>query len=388
MKKWIVYLGFLCTCSAFHAEAQVYNQKFDKRFTNEINSAEDYQKHIQKLQTRLYRDYHKFLTELNFSEAYSRIELLRQDRLNRLKEIRLDLNAKIDYDQQFNDAKHTITRDFNILIDRYEMMYQDELKQSVQLNSNVVDSLHEVKAFLTILESHVEKAAAARQAFETSFEDFERSYDLDVEDKGNIESYSSKQRKLYQLAERVSKHEALGLYYMRIYRGIITLETIDADFRAAAQDLDSLGMANTTRYQRNHSNEIFGQIQKMDKFNDTENELKNNALRVVKNQISNSQKIYVSILKFAVDNRRVLIQERKNIEEYNTVKKDKSNFEDKIDRKAYIANKPSQKYTEKYDNLIEKYREKTLSTLDAFNTSYEELVETYISKYNPINQNF
>jgi len=388
MKKWIVYLGFLCTCSAFNADAQVYNQKFDKRFTNEINSPEDYQKHIQKLQTRLYRDYHKFLTELNFSEAYSRIELLRQDRINRLDEIRLDLNAKIDYDQQFNDAKHTITRDFNILIDRYEMMYKDELKQSLELNANVVDSLHEVKAFLKVLESHVEKAVKARESFESNFEGFERSYDLDIENTDDIEAYSPKQRKLYELTERVSKHESLGLYYMRIYKRIITLETIDADFRAAANDLDSAGMANTAKYQRNHSWEIFNDIQNMGKFNNSENELKNNALRVVKNQMSNSQKIYLSILKFAEDNRSVLIQERKNIEEYNSVRKDKSNFENRLERKAYIENKPSQKYTEKYDNLIAKYREKTLSTLDVFNTSYKELVTNYITKYNPINENF
>ena len=388
MKKWIIYLGFLCTCSAFYAEAQVYNQKFDKRFSNEIKSAEAYQKHIQKLQDRLYSDYHKFLTELSFSEAYSRIELLRQDRLNRLKEIRLDLNAKIDYDQQFNDAEHEITKDFNILIDRYEMIYNDELKQSVKLHSNVVDSLHEYKAYLKVLESHVAHAEESRSTFETNFEKFERSYDLDVEDKGNLEHYSAKQRRLYTLRERVSKLESLTLYYTRIYKKLVTLETIDADFRAAANDLDDEGMVNTIRYQKNHSNEIFGQIQKMEKYNETENELKNNALRVVKNQMSNSQKIYVSILKFSRDNRKVLIQERKNIEEYNAVKKDKSNFKDRQDRKAYIANVPSQKYSEKYDNLIEKYREKTLNTLDAFNNSYQELVTEYISKYNPINQNF
>lgn len=388
MKKWIIYLGFLSTCSAFYAEAQVYNQKFDKRFSNEIESAEDYQKHIQKLQTRLYSDYHKFLTELDFSRAYSRIELLRQDRLKRLNEIRLDLNAKVDYDQQFNDAKHEVTKDFNILIDHYEMIYKDELKQAVSLNSHVVDSLHEYKAYLKVLESQVEKAVSARENFEKNFEDLERTYDIEIEDKGDIEAYSSRERKIYTLKEKISKHEALALYYTRIYKRIITLETIDTDFRAAADSLDSLGMANTIRYQKNHSREIFGEIQRMDKFNETENELKNNALRVVKNQMSNSQKIYISILKFSQDNKKVLIQERKNQAEYDRVKDDKSNFEDKDERKKYIDNPPSQKYTEKYENLIKKYREKTESTLSEFDASYKELVDAYITKYNPINQNF
>jgi len=126
----------------------------------------------------------------------------------------------------------------------------------------------------------------------------------------------------------------------------------------------------------------------MGKFNDKENELKNNALRVVKNYMSNSQKIYLSILKFSQDNKKVLIQERKNIEEYTSVIKDKSNFDNRQDRKAYIENIPSQKYTEKYNNLIQKYREKTENTIDAFDVSYKELVDTYILKYNPINQNF
>lgn len=388
MKKWIICLGFLCTCSAFYAEAQVYNQKFDKRFSNEIKSAEDYQKHIQKLQIRLYGDYHKFLTELNLSKAYSRIELLRQERLDRLNEIRLDLNAKIDYDQQFNDAEHEVTKAFNILIDRYKMIYNDELKQSVTLNANVVDSLHEYKSYLKVLESHVKNAVESREIFEGNFENMERSYDLDIENKDDLEAYSAKQRKIYTLTERVSKHEALALYYTTISKHLITLETIDEDFRAAAEDIDSVGMANTIRYQKNHSNEIFGLIQNMGKFNDKENELKNNALRVVKNYMSNSQKIYLSILKFSQDNKKVLIQERKNIEEYTSVIKDKSNFDNRQDRKAYIENIPSQKYTEKYNNLIQKYREKTENTIDAFDVSYKELVDTYILKYNPINQNF
>lgn len=388
MKKWIIYLGFLSTCSAFYAEAQVYNQKFDKRFSNEIKSAEDYQKHIQKLQTRLYSDYQKFLTELNFSEAYSRIELLRQDRLNRLNEIRLDLNAKIDYDQQFNDAEHEITKDFNILIDRYEMIYKNELKQSVELNSNGLDSLHEVKQFLNVLESHVETAVSARNRFENNFEKFETAYDIQIENTANIETYSPKQRKIYELQETVSKQEALGLYFTKLYKDILILETIDADFRKASLDMDIPEMENTIRYQKNHSKEIFTRISLMEKFNGSENELKNNALRSVKNYMSNSQKIYVSILKFTVDNKKVLIQERKNIDEYESTIEDKSNFKDRKDMMAYINNPPSKKFTEKYFSLIKKYREKTENTLNEFNISYEELVKEYVKKYNPINQNF
>lgn len=388
MKKWIIYLGFLSTCSAFYAEAQVYNQKFDKRFSNEIKSAEDYQKHIQKLQTRLYSDYQKFLTELNFSEAYSRIELLRQDRLNRLKEIRLDLNAKIDYDQQFNDAEHEVTKDFNILIDRYEMIYKNELKQSVELNTNGLDSLHEVKQFLNVLESQVETAVSARNRFENNFEKFETAYDIQIENTDNIETYSSKQRKIYELKETVSKQESLALYFTKLYKDILILETIDADFRKASLDMDIPEMENTIRYQKNHSKEIFTRISLMEKFNGSENELKNNALRSVKNYMSNSQKIYISILKFTVDNKKVLIQERKNIDEYESTIEDKSNFTDRKDMKAYIENPPSVKYTEKYFSLIKKYREKTENTLNEFNISYEELVKEYITKYNPINQNF
>ncbi len=388
MKKWIVYLGFLCTCSAFTAEAQVYNQKFDKRFSNEIKSAEHYQTHIQKLQSRLYEDYSSFLTELNFSEAFSRIELLRQDRIKRLNEIRLDLNAKIDYDQQFNDAKHTITKDFNVLIDHYEKLYDNELKRSVELNTNSIDSLHEIKTYLNVLESHVQKAVTARETFQNNFENFETSYDLEVVDKGNIENYSSKQRKLYELGERVSKHESLALYATKIYKDLLIMETIDADFRNSAFDLNEEEMQNAIRYQKNHSTEIFQRISMMEKYNGTENEFKNNALRSVKNYMSNSQKIYISILKFCVDNRTVLVQERKNIDEYEQTLSDKANFKDKHEMRAYALNPPPNKYTLKYFSLIKKYREKTENTLNAVNASYNELVRIYITKYNPINQNF
>lgn len=388
MKKWLIGLSILCVVPTIDLEAQVYNKKFDKRFSEEIHSAEHYQNHIQKLQKRLYTDYHNFLTELNFSQAYNRIELMRQDRIERLEEIRYDLNHKIDYDQQFNDAKNEITKDFNILIDHYLSLYQREIKTNVQIFSNKLDSLPEYKEYLKTLTAQVNKATTSRSVFETNFDEFQENYNIAIENKEELEEYSPLERKLFVLSDKIDKIESLTLYVTKINKDLTLLETIDFDFREAVKNMDAVGMENTIKYQRNHSNEVYSRINNLGKYNDTENELKSNALRVAKNYQSNSTKIYASILKFSQDNKRVLIQERKNKEEYEAVIKDKGSFKNKADYKAYVANPPSQKFTQKYESLVVKYREKTANSLNEYNISLNELISKYINNYNPINENF
>jgi len=388
MKKWLIGLSILCVVPTIDLEAQVYNKKFDKRFSEEIHSAEHYQKHIQKLQKRLYSDYNSFLNELNFSKAYNRIELMRQNRIKKLEAIRFDLNNKIDYDQQFNDAKNEITKDFNILIDHYLSLYQSEVKTNIQIFKNQLDSLSEYKEYLKMLTSQVAKSSQSRITFETHFEEFQENYNIEVENKEELEEYSPLEIEIFVLSDRIDKFESVTLYINKINKDLTLLETIDIDFREAVKNMDSLGMANIIKYQRNHSNEVYSRINSLGKFNDTENELKSNALRVAKNYLSNSTKIYVSILKFSQDNKKVLIQERKNKEEYEAVIKDKGSFKNKADYKAYVANPPSQKFTLKFENLVVKYREKTKNSLTEYDMSLGELVAKYISFYNPINENF
>ncbi|MGB0427958.1 MAG: hypothetical protein ACPGEC_03415 [Flavobacteriales bacterium] len=368
--------------------AQVYNQHFDKRFSSEVKSAEAYQNHIHNIQIQVYKDYMHFLSALTFSKAYDRIELLRQEGILALEKAKEQLYRKEDYDQKFNDRKHTIHRELSVLIDQLGFLYKEDLRLELIMQKNTIDDLDEYKALLLLIERQVVASKACRARFEAAFSSFEQDYDLAPENKNEIESYSPDQQTRYGLDQKINHIERLTLYFLRLYKEVKILETIDSDFRQAAYSFDNKQMLETTRFQMNHSNRIFQEFTAYPKYNNSENELKNNVLRLVKNYQSISQKTYRAIQGFYIQNARVLQQERANKLEYERTKNDKSNFKNKAEHLAYVANTPSQKYTEKYTILLSKYREKIDENLQDIQVSYNELIDQYIKNYKPIEQNF
>ncbi len=132
MRKCIISLlfstFFLSFCSQNILTAQVYNQRMDKRFDPNFKTEQAYYKYIHKISKKLYGDYHHLLEEMMISKVPKQMELLRKDNLSSLKEIRHIINNRNDYDPKF-----PLNRSMNILIDKYEDIYNNEIKNILDI---------------------------------------------------------------------------------------------------------------------------------------------------------------------------------------------------------------------------------------------------------------
>ncbi len=135
MRKCIISLLFstifLTLSSQSHLKAQVYNQNMDKRFDPNFKSEQAYYKYVHKFSGKLYSDYFHLLEQMIKSKVPKEMELLRIDKLRSLKELRHDINNRSDY-----DAKFQIKRSMNIMIDKYEDIYQNEINNIIQVYMN------------------------------------------------------------------------------------------------------------------------------------------------------------------------------------------------------------------------------------------------------------
>ncbi len=132
MRKCIISLlfstFFLSFCSQNHLTAQVYNQKMDKRFDPNFKTEQAYYKYIHKVSNKVYSDYYQLLDEMITSGVPEQMEYLRKDQLRSLENIRRELNYRNDY-----DVKFPLKRSLNILIDKYEDIYNSEIARIIDI---------------------------------------------------------------------------------------------------------------------------------------------------------------------------------------------------------------------------------------------------------------
>ncbi len=135
MRKCIISLlfstFFLSFSSQNHLKAQVYNQNMDQRFDTNFKTEKSYYRFIHKISNKVYSDYNYLLGEMITSKVPKQMELLRKDQLNNLENLRLELSYRNDFDSEF-----PLKRSLNILIDKYEDLYQSELSRILTIYKN------------------------------------------------------------------------------------------------------------------------------------------------------------------------------------------------------------------------------------------------------------
>lgn len=427
MRKCIISLlfsiFFLASSSQNHLTAQVYNQKTDKRFDSAFKTEQAYYKFITQKSTDLYADYHSILKQLVQSKVPHQMELLRKDKLKALEDLRYTINSKKDYDPKF-----PLKKTFNILIDRYEDVYQNELKDIIGLyfikeqasieaekkallekgliSEKVktkkkdifktdlrdlatefdlrIDTLPIAKEYVIQLKNLQTKASHARNEFEEIYSAFEQEYSLAPEVEDDFETYTKLQVKHYQTLKRLELFEKVNVYIVDIFTSVHKLESIDKDFRLAVRDYDITDMRLRRKYMNHHAQNEYNKLKTTEKFEGKEGDFRSASTRLIKYYQSSGKNTYPKVIDFIQKNEKALIQEKANKEEFDLKSKDPSMHKSKEEYKEYLNFPPPQKYTDKLELLIKKYRERVQDSTDDFILTLEELRVMFTKDFDPL----
>lgn len=357
----------------------VLNNNFDTRFKNTYKSEEQYIKTIQKFELKIYKDYYTVLKKMDKSalkEEFIKNQL--KHNLKNIKTFREQLNRKIEFNDKYNLHYH-----LNVLFDRFELLYTEELKEEIEIYFVKNLDLWDIKKRYSYLVSRRVKAQKAREVFNTQFTKYQKEEQLYKDPTSKTERFTKTENDLLDLEDKITMFENAYIYAFDLSKRMIKLITLDKEFKHYANGFDVVNMKKRQKFLLHHAKKEFNEISKLNKFNNTDNELRSNALRLSKYFINVAQKSQFGIIQYVEGNKKQLVQEYKNNEEYKSCSKDYSIFKNKQEHKAYIENKPSNKMLLKYDGLIQKYTDKLNKNIYTFDSSLQTMIVKYITKYKP-----
>lgn len=245
-KKAIRIFLFTClgTIAVSSADAQVYNEKFDKRFEISFDNAQEFNDYLIDHEHKISYEYKKFILDYFEADSLMRIENL-SDRFIKKIDYRLaQLRETPEYDKNI-PYKAKVYEHFSEL----KEIFDTDVDTLFSLKMKKRDTPHDLIAYVDKMEDVFSRLKSIRKDVSDSRKAFHSKYDIfDIQAKFEEEKTTKVKIEADKINnneidiaiynENVERIEESTIYYEKIYLSYFKVQDLNRKFEEAADTLD------------------------------------------------------------------------------------------------------------------------------------------------------